>query len=168
MVQLWHAPVQMKSRYHTQNQRPLLSSSCQICMHIIFMMRDVKLTCLGVPVFNAARRCPNWRSHSDLSGGKFLPATATLYQLHTAPISTTAWGHHRSPISFAFIVLSRTTLLQDSEPVTSLACSIDGKYVFAASRSLQLRCLDAATGRHIKTFKVWHLSLPSVRLGYAP
>lgn len=44
-------------------------------------------------------------------------------------------------------------LLQDSEPVTAVALSPDGRLLFAASRSLQLRCWSLESGRAVRSYK---------------
>lgn len=43
--------------------------------------------------------------------------------------------------------------MQDSEPVTALAVSPDGRLLFAASRSLQLRCWSIDTGQALRSFR---------------
>ena len=42
---------------------------------------------------------------------------------------------------------------QDSEPVTALALSPDGRLLFAASRSLQLRCWSMESGQVLRSYK---------------
>ena len=42
---------------------------------------------------------------------------------------------------------------QDSEPVTALALSPDGRHVFAASRSLQQRCWSLETGAALRSYR---------------
>lgn len=42
---------------------------------------------------------------------------------------------------------------QDSEPVTSLALSPDGRLIFIASRSPQLRAFSILTGELVRTFR---------------
>jgi U3 small nucleolar RNA-associated protein 13 len=43
--------------------------------------------------------------------------------------------------------------VQDSEPVTALALSPDGRLLFAASRSLQLRCWSMEGGQVLRSYK---------------
>ena len=43
--------------------------------------------------------------------------------------------------------------VQDSEPVTALALSPDGRLLFAASRSLQLRCWSMESGQVLRSYK---------------
>ena len=52
-------------------------------------------------------------------------------------------GHRPSPPCVA----------QDSEPVTALALSPDGRLLFAASRSLQLRCWSLDSGEVLRSYK---------------
>lgn len=46
----------------------------------------------------------------------------------------------------------RRRRLQDSEPVTALALSPDAALLYAASRSLQLRCWSLASGQQLRSF----------------
>jgi WD40 repeat protein len=44
-------------------------------------------------------------------------------------------------------------MLQDSEPITALELSPDGRLLFTASRSLQLRCWALDSGLAVRSFK---------------
>lgn len=49
--------------------------------------------------------------------------------------------------------LTPAALAQDSEPITALALSPDGRILFTASRSLQQRCWSLETGQQLRSFK---------------
>jgi WD40 repeat protein len=103
-------------------------------------------------------------------------STLVINLLLCIPI-TARWCSHRSrstPISrgkFAlksyascsialYLINSPTSLLifsplsQDSEPITAVALSPDKSHVFAASRSLQMKCWSVETGKAVKIFRV--------------
>ena len=50
--------------------------------------------------------------------------------------------------------LAAGAALQDSEPITALALSPDGRLLFSASRSLQQRCWSLESGQSLRSFKV--------------
>lgn len=52
-----------------------------------------------------------------------------------------------------FPTMNESPLLQDSEPITSLALSPDGKTLYSASRSLQLKFWSVETGKSLRSLK---------------
>lgn len=53
----------------------------------------------------------------------------------------------------------------DTEPITSIAVSPNGRHIFAASRSLVTKCWDLQTGQCHRTWRVWRPPLSWLQPG---
>lgn len=73
---------------------------------------------------------------------------------HRLPaISSSGWNGCLAPRLTPPPAACRHCRPQDSEPVTALALSPDGRLLFAASRSLQLRCWSVESGQVLRSYR---------------
>ena len=85
---------------------------------------------------------------------------AALHRNHAAREALVVPAHHVHKAHFAPQVVDIAsgatvrTLPGDSEPVTSIAVSPNGKHIFAASRSLTTKAWDLTDGSCFRTWKV--------------
>lgn len=82
-------------------------------------------------------------------GPRWSPGACPPFSSDLQPVLACCMGH---PIDAA-PAAAAAACLQDSEPVTALALSPDGRLLFAASRSLQLRCWSVESGQVLRSYR---------------